>query len=505
MSLICLQSFLYAFTASIAYIFLKIIYRLFFHPLRQFPGPKLAAATHLYSAYYDLCTPGLIKRLPEMHKNYGPLIRIQPYELHVADLASYNQIFRVGTPFRRIWHDMEFLNGSLQSKETLPETKARREFLSPFFSKAAILRSEPFLHRQKMAKFLATLEKLNGTVVDFFLAFRCLTADLIMDYCFQSDVNALDEPGFRSDTIEKFGEGTDMALVGTYFPNFFSFVNKMVSLLPAKMQEEKFPAIHGFRTMQNVARQRIEYLISNPEKTNTKVPTMFDLMLNPDAAKGQVTPPKRDMVADGTLMIAAGTDTTANTLGTILFHVTQSPSISAKLLSELQTAIPDRDSVVDSATLEGPAFTYTRAVVKEGLRLSYGVPGRIIRKTPPEGATFNNRFIPGGTIVTSGIYLQNTDPNTFPSPFIFDPERWLCDTETYKLRDRQMQSFSRGSRGCIGINLAYATLHLTVAHLFRRFDVQTEGFTTEADMEWHDCFVTAPAGHIKGLVKRRDD
>lgn len=68
-----------------------------------------------------------------------------------------------------------------------------------------------------------------------------------------------------------------------------------------------------------------------------------------------------------------------------------------------------------------------------------------------------------------------------------------------------MQSFSRGSRSCIGINLAYATLHLTVAHMFRRFDVQTVGHTTEDDMEWHDCFVPAPKGHIKGKVKRRED
>ena len=108
---------------------------------------------------------------------------------------------------------MVFLNGSLQSLITLSETKRRREFLSPFFSKAAIIRSEPFLHRQKISKFLTTLEKANGTVVDFFLAFRCLTADLIMDYCFQSDMDALSEANFESPMIMKFGEGTDMALV----------------------------------------------------------------------------------------------------------------------------------------------------------------------------------------------------------------------------------------------------------------------------------------------------
>ena len=422
---------------------------------------------------------------------------------HFADPKI--RIHRVGTPFDRIWHDIVFLNGSLQSKITLSETKKRREFLSPFFSKAAILRSEPFLHRQKMLKFLSTLDNAHGSVVDFFLAFRCLTADLIMDYCFQSDVDALSSPNFESPMIVKFGEGTAMALVSGYFPNVFAAVNKLVSMLPADVQAANFPALDGFLTMERVSRERIEYLMANPDKTDSKVPTMFDLMLNPDKEKGQVTPPKADIVADGTLMMAAGTDTSANTLAVILFHVTQNPGIEARLLDELRRAIPDREAVLDSATLEGPGFEYMRAVVKEGLRVSYGVPGRIIRKTPPEGATLGNRFVPPGTIVTSAIYLQNSDPDTLPSPFTFDPTRWLCDSETYKLRDRQMLSFSRGSRSCIGINLAYATLHLTVAHLFRRFEVQTKGYTTEEDMVWYDCFVPAPKGHIKGMVKRRDN
>jgi cytochrome P450 len=57
----------------------------------------------------------------------------------------------------------------------------------------------------------------------------------------------------------------------------------------------------------------------------------------------------------------------------------------------------------------------------------------------------------GQTQVSSCIYVQNMDPDTFPNPTKYDPDRWMCDPETYKLRDRQMVSFSRGSRGCIGI------------------------------------------------------
>ncbi|KAF2193532.1 cytochrome P450 [Zopfia rhizophila CBS 207.26] len=511
-SLVSFNGVLYAISTLVTFLVLRIIYRLYFHPLSKFPGPKLAAATSLHNAWHDILQPGLIKRLPELHKKYGPIIRIQPNELHVADLGGYNQIFRVGTPFDRIWHNNPFLTGSLESLTTLNQTKKRKEFLSPFFSKASINRVEPFLHRVKLIQFLDTLKDSaqanggKGSVIDFFLGFRCLTADTIMDYCFQQDLNALDEKDFQSKTVEAFVAGFDLALVSTHFPKTFGILNSIIFSLPESVREKYFAPVYGFQMVQKLAKERVEHLLSKPPNPNSsKMPTMFDLMLTPDPKKDQVTPSKHDMIADGCLMIAAGTDTTANVLGLALWHITSNPSIEAKLLKELKAAMPDRDVMLESSRLESEGFIYLRAVVKEALRLAYGVPGRIMRKVPSGGATFNGRFVPGGTTITSGIYLQNTNPETFPDPLKFDPERWLCDPDTYKERDRHMLSFSRGSRSCIGINLAYATLHLTVAHLFRRFEIVTKDYTTEYDMDWNDRFVPVPNGRIKGLVRERKD
>jgi hypothetical protein len=95
-----------AFSAGLLYSISLIIYRLYFHPLAKFPGPKLAAATGWYETYHDLKTPGgqFMYRLHKLHKTYGnkrlhtepskakgsvlgPIVRLSPNEVHISDTA----------------------------------------------------------------------------------------------------------------------------------------------------------------------------------------------------------------------------------------------------------------------------------------------------------------------------------------------------------------------------------------------------------------------------------
>lgn len=47
-------------------------YRIYFHPLAKFPGPKLAAISRWYEAYYDAWKQGhYIFKIDEMHRQYG--------------------------------------------------------------------------------------------------------------------------------------------------------------------------------------------------------------------------------------------------------------------------------------------------------------------------------------------------------------------------------------------------------------------------------------------------
>ena len=58
-------------------------------------------------------------------------------------------------------------------------------------------------------------------------------------------------------------------------------------------------------------------------------------------------------------------------------------------------------------------------------------------------------LIPAGTILHIDIHGTHTDPNFWPNPEIFDPDRFLSE----KIRNRHPYSylpFSAGPRNCIG-------------------------------------------------------
>lgn len=62
--------------------------------------------------------------------------------------------------------------------------------------------------------------------------------------------------------------------------------------------------------------------------------------------------------------------------------------------------------------------------------------------------------------------LMHYNPDVFPEPEMFNPDRWLpLDTEGKRL-NKYLVPFSKGSRQCVGINLAWAEMQLTIEAIF---------------------------------------
>lgn len=76
----------------LAYSTVLITYRLFFHPLRHFPGSKICAATLWYDFYYDCIKRGtLIWQIEKLHEQYGKIAAPSTC-LHKAGFNSMNPV-----------------------------------------------------------------------------------------------------------------------------------------------------------------------------------------------------------------------------------------------------------------------------------------------------------------------------------------------------------------------------------------------------------------------------
>jgi cytochrome P450 len=65
-------------------------------------------------------------------------------------------------------------------------------------------------------------------------------------------------------------------------------------------------------------------------------------------------------------------------------------------------------------------------------------------------ATFNGYTVPRGTIVGMSSWMMHRDPNIWPRPDTFSPERWLNPDKARKL-EKYLVAFTKGSRQCIGM------------------------------------------------------
>ena len=122
------------------------------------------------------------------------------------------------------------------------------------------------------------------------------------------------------------------------------------------------------------------------------------------------------------------------------------------------------------------ACTYMYACIEEALRRTAPVPSHLPRIVLQGGMEIDGQFFTEGTVVGVPMYAIHHDPEYFPEPFTFKPERWIesstNSTESIALARKAFNPFSIGSRQCSGRNLAYLQLKLTLAHMLWRFDMR---------------------------------
>jgi cytochrome P450 len=96
-------------------------------------------------------------------------------------------------------------------------------------------------------------------------------------------------------------------------------------------------------------------------------------------------------------------------------------------------------------------------------------------------------------------YTTQRDSSIFADPDTWDPDRWLSGKVSNEMKELFMP-FSKGSRACLGKNLALMELKLTTAVLILQTVVTVAPSTKDKDMEMQDHFLALPKGEKCDLI-----
>ncbi|GAP92257.2 putative cytochrome P450 [Rosellinia necatrix] len=307
-----------------------------------------------------------------------------------------------------------------------------------------------------------------------------------------------------------------------FAPIWFNIIHSMIQLIPLFTEFPWMihlvrriptwvvlwldPKAECFKTWKTRAEKHIENLVEEKEQQRmTKVettvggrPTLFRYMVHESDL------PEEDLTVDrlaneAQVFLGTGSVTIAHALHFITVYILLNPHVRERLEGELQLAS------AQPRWSELERLPYLQAIVKEGLRLSYGTMHRLPRVSPDEALYYTSPRdgkvwrIPPGVPVGMTAYYQHTNPDIFPDPYSFVPERWLAGVSPQMIRN--LVPFTRGSRSCIGMNLAMAEINLMLAALFRPGAPKFDLFETdETDLvPAHDYIVPVPRMDSKGV------
>ncbi|KAF4550592.1 Cytochrome P450-like protein 84 [Elsinoe fawcettii] len=495
-----------AVVVLLSYLAVTAIYNLYFHPLASFPGPKFTAATKLYEFYHDVIRGGqFYKEIQRMHAVYGPIVRINPSEIHINDASYYDTLYAGGSQRRDkyVW----FTNAGDSPTSAFATQhhdlhRMRRGALNPFFSKASVMRLEPMLREKAdhICRIMA-LNKKHDRIFEFGAAYMSFALDTVTNYAFGKAGcwGCLDGDEFSGDWKEAIIKAFENATLIRYIP----WMTQLLRQIP----HEWISIVHRpmgmfFKSALLITNTVDDFFASEAQNKSGVLleETIFSSLRNGKLPDSERT--RKRLLDEGTILVVAGGEAITQLLTIVSYHLCDNSRMLRKLQQELKKAFPEGS---DEVTWErAQSLPYLTAIIQEGLRISAIVTTRLPRISPDEALVFGDHVIPPGTPVSMTSHFIHLDPSIWVDPLKFEPERWTTkDTPGVEKGPKQfLVPFSKGTRGCLGINLAYAQAYLVIAKAFRQFEFSLFETDRRDVTIVRDCFNGQPYVGSKGVRAR---
>ncbi|KAJ5971237.1 uncharacterized protein N7479_001155 [Penicillium vulpinum] len=419
------------------------LYRGFFHPLRQIPGPFLARFSNLYHSSL-LGNSDNYRVVYNLHKEHGPIVRTGPSNLSLNVPEAVQLLYGPESLCdKTAWYEVSL---PLQNLHTVRDKKAhenRRKVWAHAFSPKALTEYDRRIaeHSELLCRYVADLK---GKPFDATQLFKYYAWDVMGELGFGKGFEMLENEKNRyvPDLLE---EG--MAPIAQL---------QVVPWLTILLHKIPFAAKGPKRFATFFTEQAMRRVKEPPTK-----PDILGYLVDRYNDSPKADPDFQWLRGDTRLFVVGGSDTTASTLTHIIY-----PEQLAKLRAEVEPLLVGQDTLDPKDVGEAK---HLNGIIHEVLRLHPPIPSGFPRLTPKEGIVINGTYITGGTTVTVPLWAMGRSEQVYESPLEFIPERWYSRPEMIKHK-HTFAAFGLGPYGCIGRALALMEMRNVICHIVSRFE-----------------------------------
>jgi hypothetical protein len=188
----------------------------------------------------------------KIQKKKGPIVRINPHELHVDDPDFYPILYTGAVHKRDKWTwSAKMFGNSTSTFSTVSHDvhRVRRTPLNRLFSKATVKKLEPMIKTHLGQLFVRLEEFCNSKdVLDIGLAFAVFAGDVISEYCFGATFGMLHDPDFAKDWVDEIAAPSELSHLVKQFP----LIVPLFRFVPRQIVKKVAPSIHRLYSIQEV-------------------------------------------------------------------------------------------------------------------------------------------------------------------------------------------------------------------------------------------------------------
>uniref|UniRef100_A0A671U231 unspecific monooxygenase n=2 Tax=Sparus aurata TaxID=8175 RepID=A0A671U231_SPAAU len=357
------------------------------------------------------------------------------------------------------------LNGELYDAVNLAEDdhwRRLRNILSPNFSSGHIKEMFSIMkhHSHKLTTSLQSKARNNEviTMKDFFGAY---TIDVMASCVFSVDMDSTSNPSSPTPFITHLSKLFRFSLLPFMFAAWFPIFLPVLELLGVSL----FPRSTTTFFQGFVEKVRAERNGSSHQNSGD----FLQNMINTQAANGPTNKTQNkgltdhEIISQVTMLLFAGYETSATTLVLLAYSLARNPEVMKRLQVEIDSTFPNKGPVQYEALMQ---MEYLDSVVSECLRL-YPPAGRLER-IAKETVKINGVTIPKNMLVMIPVYALHHDPELWPEPEEFKPDRFSKQNKQ-NINQYTYLPFGFGPRNCIGMRFALVMLKLALVEVLQNY------------------------------------